>query len=265
MSYTGCFKDGQGAFFAENCWQNPELICSSCLNSPGTICNCLWCTTLNKTRLLLLKKNGKEWISHGQTACLCHKLFFFQMVVLVCWNWELVSVYRNRDLKRLLVKGFAVEGAKELRSRWSLLEVFQKRLNPWRPLFFLGKRNFQLCYTYTLNFMEVLRKDFRLFSILIQIYSSSYSYFLWPQCAKAGNVLLTSPFILLYFVYLVCAGCFISVSWGLVPWAGTKPWPPTLGGQHLNHWTTEVPHFSLFPHFSFFKSLNFWQVLVGLL
>ena len=41
------------------------------------------------------------------------------------------------------------------------------------------------------------------------------SYFLWSQCAKAGNVLLTS-FILLYFVYLVVPDVCFGVR-GLVP------------------------------------------------
>ena len=53
--------------------------------------------------------------------------------------------------------------------------------------------------------MEILRKEFRLFSILIEVCNPvlNLCYFLWPQYAKADNVLLTSPFILLYFIYLV--------------------------------------------------------------
>ena len=66
--------------------------------------------------------------------------------------------------------------------------------------------------------MESLRKEFRLFSILIQICNPGLSlcYFLWPQYAKGGSVLLTSPFILLHFIYFVVLDLCFGM-WDLVP------------------------------------------------
>lgn len=142
------------------------------------------------------------------------------------------------------------------------LEVFQKRLNPWRPLFFLGKRNFQLCYTYTLNFMEVLKKDFRLFSILIQICNPVLTLIFYGHSVQklAMCCLLLHSFYCILFIWL--CRMFVCGVRGLVPWAGTKPWPPMHWEDILTTGPPEVPHFSLFFLTSLFKSLNFWQVLV---
>ena len=49
------------------------------------------------------------------------------------------------------------------------------------------------------------------------------------------------------FIYLLIYLTVLGLSWGmwhLVPWPGIEPWPPALGTQSLNHWTTrEASHF----------------------
>ena len=51
---------------------------------------------------------------------------------------------------------------------------------------------------------------------------------------------LTNPSDFVCFLNIYLLGCtvFSCGVWDLFPWPGSEPWPPALGAQSFNHWTT---------------------------
>ena len=78
---------------------------------------------------------------------------------------------------------------------------------------------------------------FSVFMVLFffSVYMELFSFFFK---GKTKPTYLFSCFLGCARVLVAACRIFSGNMWDLVPWPGIEHWPPTLGAQSLNHWTT---------------------------